>query len=88
MLGDKMLIYDRNAGMFFAGWKKRNNKIVEPLWSAKAKGGFVTNRLGTAYDLKEQLGLGVRIVSETEANKIDALREYREKQNEQNGNDV
>lgn len=78
IIGDKMLLYDRDKGLFFAGYKK--NKMI-PMWSENMKNGMVLNRLADAYRIKEQLGLGIRIVSATEARKINMLREYREAEN-------
>lgn len=80
MLGDKMYLYDRNNGRFFAGWngKCANGAILPPIWSTNAREAKIVSSLRYAYDLKERLGEGVRIVSETEARKIDKLREYRE----------
>lgn len=79
IIGDKMLLYDRNNDVFFAGYKRMNTNA--PKWCKDFGGAMVITQLSTAYRLKEQLGLGVRIVSETEAKKINALREYREAQN-------
>lgn len=79
IIGDKMLLYDRDNDLFFAGYGKKN--YTKPKWSKSLSGAMVINRLSYAYMVKEQLGLGVRIISATEARKINALREYREAQN-------
>lgn len=80
MIGDKMLLYDRENERFFTGWKstKRPTDDLTPTWSKWGKDGLVIYRLSAAYRLKEMLGVGVRIVSETEAHKIDSMRYYRE----------
>lgn len=80
MIGDKMLLYDRENGRFFAGWKatKRQTDELVPTWSEWGKDALVVYRLSAAYRIKEALGVGVRIVSETEAHKIDSMRYYRE----------
>lgn len=80
MLGDKMLIYDKANDRFFAGWRdgKRNGSEIQlPTWSKSVKGAKIVCRLNAAYYIKEQLGLGMYIVSDDEANRIEALREYR-----------
>lgn len=77
MIGDKMYLYDRVNDVFFGGWRNsRNGKKRMPIWCTTSKKAKVMTVLRVAYELKE--ALGVRIVSETEAHKIDALREYRE----------
>ncbi|MBP5709992.1 MAG: hypothetical protein J6W84_03340 [Bacteroidales bacterium] len=81
MIGDKMLLYDRENERFFAGWKaatKRQADELVPMWSEWGKDAMVIYRLSVAYRIKETLGIGVRIVSETEAHKIDSMRRYRE----------
>ena len=75
MIGDKMLIYDLPNGRFLAGWKRRWS---EPKWSDTSKGALVVHRLSDAYAYKERLGMGIRIISETEAKRIDAIKEYKE----------
>ena len=71
MIGDKMLIYNRDTGQFFAKWRGRNR---EPVWCDYAAEAHVFYRIGDAYSTKESLGLGVRIVSEKESIKIDTLK--------------
>ena len=74
MIGDKMLIYRRDTGQFFAKWR---GKTREPVWCYLAKDAKVFYRINEALAAKEQLGIGVRIVSEKEGKEIDSLR-YRE----------
>ena len=77
MIGDKMLIYNRDTGQFFSRWRvKRAGR--EPIWCDWAHGAHVFSVIRDALSVKEELGMGVRIVSETEGRKIDALRKYRE----------
>lgn len=86
MLGDRMLIYDKPNDRFFAGWKngKHSGSPEQvPTWSKAVKGAALVYRPEKAYYIKEQLGAGVYIVSEKEAGRIEAYREYREAANEE-----
>ena len=70
MIGENMLIYDREHGRFFAKWYGKNHV---PVWSEYSSGGQVFHRVSEAYAVKEQI-VGARIVSEAEAKKIDTLK--------------
>ena len=69
MIGKKMLLYDRAKDMFFAGYKKKG-RAVTPTWCKSVDEAVVVDQVDVAYRYKEELGLGVRIVTEEEASEI------------------
>lgn len=68
MIGNKMLLYDKANDMFFAGYKAKESGV--PVWCKSVSDAVVVNQVSVAYRFKEQLGVGVRIVTEEEANEI------------------
>lgn len=72
MIGKKMLLYDKANDMFFAGYKARRGRGAEmtPTWCKSIAEAIVVDKVDVAYRYKEQLGLGVRIVTEEEASEI------------------
>ena len=67
-----MLLYNKANDMFFAGYKARKGRSMEltPAWCQAISEAMVVDKVDVAYQYKEQLGLGVRIVTEEEASEI------------------
>lgn len=81
MLGDSILVYSKEEDGFFAGWKKQSMPFSistpKPIWSVSVDGAKVTRSLIYMQDVVELLGRKAKIVSETEARRIEALRGYK-----------
>ena len=73
MIGKKMLLYDKANDAFFAGYKVKNGKTL-PTWVKDDGGALVINQVDVAVQYKDELGLGVRIVTEEEADEIKTKR--------------
>lgn len=90
MIGDMILITNRQTGKFFAGWVEHNkayapNKVRTPVWVGPVEDALQTYELQWAYKVKDEIGPDARIISITEARRIEALRAYRKYQAIANG---
>jgi hypothetical protein len=85
MIGDRLLVYDPANDMFYQGRDKYRRVIAgQPApakWTPKPELAKCSNALTWYMKLCEELGGGVRIVSETEARRIVRMRQYREARN-------
>jgi hypothetical protein len=85
MIGDRLMVYDPAADMFYGGRDKERKVFVNipapHKWVKSLKNAKCTNALNHYQRLCEELGGGVRIVSETEARRIVMMRQYREARN-------
>ena len=75
-----MLIYDSDTGLFFAGWdwhaKVYANDAAPPSWTQNLDTAIISTGLKKLQEIVKRLGGGARIVSETRARQIVAMREY------------
>ena len=82
MLGDSVVIYNEKTCMFFCGWDRRHVKITVndtagAMWSERLEDAKVGRNLSHMSDVARMLG--ARVMSETKARQIDAMRIYRER---------
>ena len=82
MIGDMLMIYDPDTDMFFAGRKKcvriYADKLNPPIWVHDPADAKRSSALSRYRQICEEIGRNVRIVSETAAQRIVMMREYRE----------
>jgi hypothetical protein len=85
MIGDRLMVYDPATDMFYGGRDKERKVYVNipapHKWVRSLKNAKCTNALNHYRRLCDELGGGVRIVSETEARRIVMMRQYREARN-------
>ena len=84
MFGDMILIYNTATGKFFAG-RERRTKIYEAdeppyryYWVKSVERAKRSSDLNAMHRICADIGPEARIVSETSADRIVRLREYRE----------
>ena len=85
MIGDRLLVYDQAMDMFYMGrakWKREKPGVPAPeRWTPYPQYAHCSNALNQYRRVCDELGGGVRIVSETEARRIVRMRQYREARN-------
>lgn len=64
-----MLLYDKANDVFFAGYKAKGGKVA-PTWCKPIGLALVVSKVDEAVQYKDELGMGVRIVTEEEASEI------------------
>lgn len=81
MIGDKILVYDDDKKMFFAGWAMQKTSYSvdppTPTWSKTVDDAKVSQMLMHMCEVARMLGPSARIVSETRARQIEAELAYR-----------
>lgn len=82
MIGDMILIANRQTGKFFAGWVEHNkaqapNGIRTPVWVSPVEDALQTYELQWAYRVKDEIGADARIISITEARRLEAIGRYK-----------
>lgn len=85
MIGDCVLIYDKRRDRYFAGWLKQAKTYAEepptPIWADTMDQAKITKNIAWAHGVVKRFGEDFRVISETTARRLDALREYRMKEN-------
>lgn len=70
LIGKRMLLYNKPYDMFFAGYRHAKGCKEVPTWCKSISEAVVVSEVDAAVQYKENLGYGVRIVTEEEANEI------------------
>ena len=73
MIGDKLLIYNENNGMFYTGPSHEETQV----WCEDIEHAYKGVVLDWMHKKVSKLGDGTRIISETAARKIVSMRNYR-----------
>lgn len=77
MIGDKMLLYDRENDVFFSGWRMQKiggETVSVPAWTSRVRNAMTFQQLDLAWSAKDTLNCGAHVVSLTEAAKIETRR--------------
>lgn len=87
MIGDKIMVYDAANDRWFVRWAYKRmytyaNEPRDPMpvWTKDINEAMRTNLLLSAQRVVDKMGGGVRIVSETKARQMEAMKAYREAQ--------
>lgn len=82
MIGDRLLIYNESSGKFFRGWRTGLGPLIcaspKAMWTRHSDRALKSTNLRCMQQYVAMLNDGSRIVSETRAGQIDALRQYKE----------
>lgn len=82
MIGDRLAIYNPVTNKFFKRWSNGYGPLItrspRAIWTAEADKAMYSTSLRCLQQYVAMLGDGCRIISETRAAQLDAIRRYRE----------
>jgi hypothetical protein len=78
MYGDRLMLYDKRADMFFVcftkHWTMKRGASVKAIWVQDMSVAWVTSNLSSIQKKRRELGPDVKIVTETQARRIMEMR--------------
>lgn len=78
MYGDRLMLYDKRADMFFVcfsrHWTMKRGASVKAIWAKDMSAAWVTSTLKSIQQKRRELGPDVKIVTETQARRIMEMR--------------
>lgn len=85
MYGDRLMLYDKRADMFFVcftkHWTMKRGASEKAIWVKYMSVAWVTSNLSSIQKKRRELGPDVKIVTETQARRIEEMRALDEEYN-------